>query len=122
MLDYINNLKIVKPEFEIPNSSGSVTFDPYNYIPDWSNPVDIIQLHFTCGSAYQTLVISVGVDRTPDPITIPTTISNPNEQVISPDVPVAVQDIDVPIEIKADQPIQVQVGGNTNWEDVREIQ
>ena len=49
-------------------------------------------------------------------------MSNPNEQVISPDVAVAVQDIDVPIEIKADQPIQVQVGGNTNWEDVREIQ
>ena len=113
---------VVKPSVNIPNSTGTVNLVPYNYIPDWSNSVDIIQLHFTCGSAYQTLVISVGVDRTPDPITIPSTMSSPNEQVISPDVPVAVQDIDVPIEIKASQPIQVQVGGNTNWEDVREIQ
>ena len=113
---------VVKPAVNIPNSTGTVNLVPYNYIPDWSNPVDIIQLHFTCGSSYQTLVISVGVDRTPDPITIPSTMSNPNEEVISPDVPVAVQDIDVPIEIRASQPIQVQVGGNTNWEDVREIQ
>ena len=113
---------VVKPAVNIPNSTGTVNLVPYNYIPDWSNPVDIIQLHFTCGSSHQTLVISVGVDRTPDPITIPSTMSNPNEEVISPDVPVAVQDIDVPIEIRASQPIQVQVGGNTNWEDVREIQ
>ena len=112
---------VVKPSVSIPNSSGTVSLIPYNYIPDWSSPVSIIQLHFAAGaSANNTLVISVGVDRTPDPITIPTTLSNPNEDVISPLVAVEVQDIDVPIEIKANQPIQVQVGGNTNWEDVRE--
>ena len=112
---------VVKPSVSIPNSTGTVSFNPYNYIPDWSNPVSIIQLHFAAGAtANHTLVISVGVDRTPDPITIPTTISDPNEDVISPLIAVEVQDIDVPIEIKADQPIQVQVGGNTNWEDVRQ--
>ena len=112
---------VVKPSVSIPNSTGTVSFIPYNYIPDWSSPVDIIQLHFAAGTtANHTLVMSVGVDRTPDPIIIPTTISSPNEEVISPLIAVEVQDIDVPIEIKADQPIQVQVGGNTNWEDVRE--
>ena len=113
---------VVKPQFEIPNSSGSVTFDPYNYIPDWSSPVDTIQLHFAAGAtANQTLVIAVDVDRTPDPITLPASPAAPDEEVTSPPVPVAVTDIDVPVEIKADEPIKVQIDGTTNWNNVREI-
>ena len=30
-------------------------------------------------------------------------------------------DIDVPVEIKADQPIQVMVNNNAIWENVRQI-
>ena len=113
---------VVKPQFEIPNSSGSVTFDPYNYIPDWSSPVDTIQLHFAAGAtANQTLVIAVDVDRTPDPITLPASPAAPEEEVTSPPVPVPVTDIDVPVEIKADEPIKVQIDGTTNWNNVREI-
>lgn len=113
---------VVKPQFEIPNSSGSVTFDPYNYIPDWSIPVDTIQLHFAAGAtANETLVIAVDVDRTPDPITLPASPAAPEEEVTSPPVPVAVTDIDVPVEIKADEPIKVQIDGTTNWNNVREI-
>ena len=113
---------VVKPEFEIPNSSGSVTFSPYNYIPDWSSPVDTIQLHFAAGAtANQTLVIAVDVDRTPDPIILPASPAAPEEEVTSPPVPVAVTDIDVPVEIKANEPIKVQINGTTNWNNVREI-
>ena len=113
---------VVKPHFEIPNSSGSVTFSPYNYIPDWSSPVDTIQLHFAAGAtANETLVIAVDVDRTPDPITLPASPAFPEEEVTSPPVPVAVTDIDVPVEIKANEPIKVQIDGTTNWNNVREI-
>ena len=113
---------VVKPHSEIPNSDGSVTFDPYNYIPDWSSPVDIIQLHFAAGpTANYTLVINVDVDRTPDPIVLPASPAAPDEEVTSPPVPVAVTDIDVPVEIKADEPIKVQIDGTTNWNNVREI-
>ena len=113
---------VVKPHFEIPNSDGSVTFDPYNYIPDWSSPVDIIQLHFAAGpTAHYTLVINVDVDRTPDPIVLPASAAAPEEEVTSPSVPVSVTDIDVPVEVKSDQPIKVQIDGTTNWNNVREI-
>ncbi len=113
---------VVKPHSEIPNSDGSVTFDPYNYIPDWSSPVDIIQLHFAAGpTANYTLVINVDVDRTPDPIVLPASPAAPEEEVTSPPVPVAITDIDVPVEVKSDQPIKVQIDGTTNWNNVREI-
>ena len=61
------------------------------------------------------------MDRTPDPITLPASPAAPEEEVTSPPVPVAVTDIDVPVEIKADEPIKVQIDGTTNWNNVREI-
>jgi hypothetical protein len=113
---------VVKPHFSIPNSDGSVTFAPYNYIPDWSTPVDTIQLHFAAGpTASETLVIAVDVDKTPDAIILPPSPAAPDEEVTSPPVPASVTDIDVPVEIKADQPIKVEIDGSTNWNNVREI-
>ena len=113
---------VVKPHFEIPNSDGSVTFAPYNYTPDWSTPVDTIQLHFAAGpTASETLVIAVNVDKTPDAIILPPSPAAPDEEVTSPPVPASVTDIDVPVEIKADQPIKVELDGSTNWNNVREI-
>ena len=113
---------VVKPHFEIPNSDGSVTFAPYNYTPDWSTPVDTIQLHFAAGpTASETLVIAVNVDKTPDAIILPPSPAAPDEEVTSPPVPASVTDIDVPVEVKSDQPIKVEIDGSNNWNNVREI-
>ena len=113
---------VVKPHFEIPNSDGSVTFAPYNYTPDWSTPVDTIQLHFAAGpTASETLVIAVNVDKTPDAIILPPSPAAPDEEVTSPPVPASVTDIDVPVEVKSNQPIKVEIDGSNNWNNVREI-
>ena len=113
---------VVKPHFEIPNSDGSVTFAPYNYTPDWSTPVDTIQLHFAAGpTASETLVIAVNVDKTPDAIILPPSPAAPDEEVTSPPVPASVTDIDVPVEVKSNQPIKVELDGSNNWNNVREI-
>jgi len=115
------------------NQSGTVTdtitwtdydgeFDPtlnaVQYTISASNGV-------TTGSA-QSGVISVAQDKMPDLITIPPSdgLDRDEEPVISPVVTTSallVDDIDVPVEIKADAPIKVEIDGDGTWRDVQEI-
>tara|TARA_B100001250_G_scaffold58929_1_gene45861 strand:- start:4128 stop:6896 length:2769 start_codon:yes stop_codon:yes gene_type:complete len=114
---------VAKPPVSLPNSSGSVNWtgnNVYNYVPDWSSPVETIQLHFTCGSDSAFVVMSVGVDKTPDPINIPSNTGEPNEEFISPLIPVEVDDIDVPVEIKANLPIKVEIDASGTWQNIRQ--
>tara|TARA_X000001036_G_scaffold246013_1_gene229385 strand:- start:19989 stop:21677 length:1689 start_codon:yes stop_codon:yes gene_type:complete len=75
---------------------------------------------------YQT--INVIIDRMPDPITVPESDEKFIDQqpVISPDVEITseqivIDDIDIPVEIKADYPIQVEIGDSGIYVDIREI-
>ena len=114
---------VAKPPVSLPNSSGSVNWtgnNAYNYVPDWSSPVETIQLQFTCGGASAFVVMSVGIDKTPDPINIPSNTGDPDEEFISPLIPVEVDDIDVPVEIKANLPIKVEIDASGTWQDVRQ--
>lgn len=114
---------VAKPPVSLPNSSGSVNWtgnNAYNYVPDWSSPVETIQLQFTCGGVSAFVVMSVGVDKTPDPINIPSNTGDPDEEFISPLIPVEVDDIDVPVEIKANLPIKVEIDASGTWQDVRQ--
>ena len=114
------------------NQSGTVTdtitwtdydgeFDPtlnaVQYTISASNGV-------TTGSA-QSGVISVAQDDMPDLITIPPSdgLEKEEEPVISPVVTTSallVDDIDVPVEIKADTPIKVEIDGDGTWRDVHQ--
>lgn len=111
---------VAKPPYSIPNSSGSVGLYPWNYIPDWSTEVDYITMVFTCGNAQYTMGLTVNIDKTPDAVNIPTSTGIPNEEFISPSIPVELQDFNVPLEVKSDHPIKIQIDGG-DWEDVREI-
>jgi len=115
------------------NQSGTVTdtitwtdydgvFDPtlnaVQYTISASNGV-------TTDSA-QSAVIPVAQDDMPDLITIPpsTDLEKEEEPVISPVVTTSallVDDIDIPVEIKADAPIKVEINGDGTWRDVQEI-
>ena len=61
------------------------------------------------------------MDKTPDAIILPPSPAAPDEEVTSPPVPASVTDIDVPVEVKSDQPIKVEIDGSNNWNNVREI-
>ena len=114
---------VAKPPVSLPNSSGSVNWtgnNAYNYVPDWSSPVETIQLQFTCGGVSAFVVMSVGVDKTPDPINIPSNTGDPDEEFISPLIPVEVDDIDVPVEIQANLPIKVEIDASGTWHNVRQ--
>ena len=64
--------------------------------------------------------MSVGVDKTPDPINIPSNTGDPDEEFISPLIPVEVDDIDVPVEIQANLPIKVEIDASGTWHNVRQ--
>ena len=81
------------------------------------------------GSAFVSPVSkSVNIDQTPANIVIPESdgLLKDANPVITPDTTVVsemylIDDIDIPVEIKASDPIDVNVNGTDNWEDVRQL-
>ena len=111
------------------NTSGNLLFSP-DY--DDFGP-DVVQFQlYAVGEAglndTATFDAFINVDRTPDAIDIPASEDKLRDEqpVITPDAVVTseqivVNDIDVPVEIKADQPIQVEVDDSGTFQDIREI-
>ena len=111
------------------NTSGNLLFSP-DY--DDFGP-DVVQFQlYAIGEAglndTATFDAFINVDRTPDAIDIPASEDKlrDEEPVITPDAVVTseqifVDDIDVPVEIKADQPIQVEIDDSGTFQDIREI-
>ena len=72
--------------------------------------------------------VSINIDRMPDAIDIPETDDTfkNEEPVVTPDVEVTsqrllVDDIDIPVEVKADYPIQLEIDDSGIYVDIREI-
>ena len=111
------------------NTSGNLLFSP-DY--DDFGP-DVVQFQlYAVGEAglndTATFDAFINVDRTPDAIDIPASEDKllDEQPVITPDAEVTSQqilidDIDVPVEIKADQPIQVEIDDSGTFQDIREI-
>ena len=70
---------------------------------------------------------TVIIDKTPDEVTVPEVevikgldpIYTPVTDVLTEMI--ELDGVDIPVEIKADQPIQVMVNNNAIWENVRQI-
>ena len=115
------------------NSSGSTTdtinWTSYDYPND--GPLNGVQYTISATNGITsdtktTGVIPTAQDKMPDLITIPPSdnLEPDEEPVTSPVVTssaLLVDDIDVPVEIKATQPIKVEIDGDGNWQDVQEI-
>lgn len=79
-------------------------------------------------SDFSDINVQIYIDRTPDQVTIPESEDTfkDEEPVISPDVEVVSQqivinDIDVPVVIRADYPIQVEIDNDGQWRDVEQL-
>lgn len=79
-------------------------------------------------TASKTIIIPVNIDTMPDAIDIPQTEDKIKDEqpVITPDVEVTseqilIDDIDIPVEIKADAPVQVELDNNGNWINIRQM-
>ena len=111
-------------------TDGSV----YTYTPTWGNrgPQSILVTMTANGQGgLQTIrqvSVPVNIDQTPDAIDIPSTEDKlrDEEPVITPDVEViseqiVIEDIDIPVEVKSDYPIQVEIDNSNVWYNVQEL-
>ena len=106
----------------------------YTYEPTWGNrgPQSILVTMTANGQGGLQTVrqvnVPVNIDQTPDAIDIPSTEDKLRDEqpVITPDVEViseqiVVTDIDIPVEVKADYPIQVEIDNSNVWYNVQEL-
>ena len=88
----------------------------------------VITANGTGGTATDFDNTSVNIDQTPVNLNIEESGDNLKdaEPVYTPDTEILsemylIDDIDIPVEIKASDPIKVDINKNDNWEDVRQI-
>ena len=128
--------QIGSTESDEDNTEVTVTFEPTIPWDDFGPERIIYQLSASgCGgTVFQAgSTINVNIDQLPDLFNLDPSLDKlPEEQVVAPedDVvlsdPVIITDIDIPVEIKASEPIQVRFDNDdpnieANWKDVRRI-
>ena len=93
------------------------------YLINWN-----ISVQGTGGQAQDSTQTTVIIDQTPDNFAIPETKDKIKEQepVETPETEILselllVDGIDIPVEIKSNYPIQVDINANDDWQDVRQI-
>jgi hypothetical protein len=71
---------------------------------------------------------TINIDELPDQLSIPSSEDKflDEEPVITPDVTLTseqlyIDDIDIPVEIKSDTPIQVEIDDDGTWRNIRSI-
>jgi hypothetical protein len=74
------------------------------------------------------VTVPVSIDQTPDAIDIPSIEDKLRDEqpVITPDVEVTseqivVDDIDIPVEVKSNFPVQVEIDNSNVWYNIREL-
>ena len=119
------------------NVSSTVTFSP-NIPWDDFGPLTIQWTLFAngCGGSISPVISPqtlVYIDQLPDAVNIPDSLDEiPSDDVEAPDFetavsdPITITDIDIPVEIRANEPIQVRFDNDdpdieANWKNVREI-
>ena len=112
---------------QITPSGGSLTVSPPY---DNFGPHDVRVTFNAVGDDGLTdtteVTTNVNIDTTPQAFAIPGSEDLPDEEVISPETilespSILIDDIDIPVEIRASQPIQVDINEADNWQDVREL-
>lgn len=76
----------------------------------------------------ETIIIPVNIDMTPDSFSVPDSddkLKN-EEPIVSPDIEITseeilITDIDIPVEIKSNKPIQVDINDSETWTSIREL-
>ncbi len=107
------------------SSSGSTT-----HTPNWSSiSGTLTQINFVLQASNGSVTASssgnsiVEIDTMPNLIAIPPSegLYPEDEPVVSPtSETIMVDDIDIPVEIRANQPIKVEINSSGNWQDVRQ--
>jgi len=116
-------------ELNNPNANSSGTFQ--TQIPYTTKGPRSVKYTLTAnGSGGQVIkesTITINIDETPDAVNIPETdeVFKSEDPVFSPKqlttLQIQIDDIDIPVEIKSDKPIQVDINQQQTWNNVRQI-
>ena len=104
-----------------------------NFIPNitWNDQGPFaIQYSFTAngsgGQEIESITVGVDLDLMPLSVNAPSSIDQlPGAEVLSPDDetiisdPMMIENIDIPVEVKATKPIQVRFDDQDTWHDLR---
>jgi hypothetical protein len=81
------------------------------------------------GQETKQITIPINVDETPDNFLVPESKDLIKEQIpiVTPDTTVTsyqikIEDIDIPVEVKADKPILIDKNEQQNWKQIRKIE
>ena len=110
------------------SSSGNIqTQIPYSDIGPFSVTYNIVATG-NGGQETKQITIPINVDETPENFLVPesTDLFKDQDPVYTPDVAITsyeivVGDIDVPVEVRSDRPIQIEINDDNNWNDLRQI-
>lgn len=116
------------------NFTTSTDASLYEYTPVWGNrgPMAIIVTMTANGQGglirIRQVTVPVNIDQTPDAIDIPSIEDKLRDEqpVITPNVEVTseqivVDDIDIPVEVKSNFPVQVEIDNSNVWYNIREL-
>ena len=125
---YIDGSSASQPSRSITPPSGSIpTQITYNTLGPTSVTYSLVAIGGGGSSATSnTVVIPINIDQTPDAIIIPDTgpVAKAADPVYGPaavDTYLTITGVDIPIEIKANKPIKVDINRQNNYRDVRSI-
>jgi hypothetical protein len=109
-------------------ASGTIDLD-MQYDDFGPRYVDVVMTATGNGGAVTiSREIVINIDETPDNIIIPEKEDafKSQDPVFAPETEILsefllVDDIDIPVEIKANSPIQVDINGQNNWQNLRQL-
>lgn len=126
----INLTKPTSAEFGVGTTSvsGSITTAiPYNTRGPRSATY-LITAVGSGGTATASATITIIIDETPNNVLVPDTedVYKDQDPLVTPDATVTsevitVSDIDIPVEVKSDHPIQVDINNENIWRNLRQI-
>lgn len=81
------------------------------------------------GQESKEITIPINVDETPENFLVPESedLFKDQEPIYTPDSTVTsyeivINDIDIPVEIKSDKPILIEVNNDDTWKQIRKLQ
>ena len=109
------------------NNQTTPTVIPYNTVGPFFVRYTIVAVGdggTTTSTLQSTTII---IDETPENINIPATdgLAKSQDPIYTPgpisSIILSVTDIDIPVEVKSNKPIKVEINDNNNWKDLRSI-
>jgi len=128
------NTTVVASPISLPvpsSTSSSGTFAtgiPYTAFGPTSVQIVVNVQGFGSLTISRSIIIPINIDETPDNFIVPESLDKIKDEqpVISPDIivtsyKITVSDIDIPVEIRANRPIEVDINEQNNWTNIRQI-